>query len=158
MKNASLALLGLVVALAGCQTQPAPTQKNFLGFIDVQFSGSGLEAKATLKAVGGNSQTRALTDIANGLDYKALSNGAFDTGTRGTDGKRYLWASFKVRNADQTGAAYSVARNNVSFVAVSMPSTIDQTAISNLKKLEKLSPTSRFTIKSLYPSLKFFLP
>jgi uncharacterized delta-60 repeat protein len=151
MKKASLALLGLVVALAGCQTQPAPIQKHFLGFIDVQFSGSGTQAKATLKALGSNPQTRALTDIANGLDFKPLSNGAFDTGTRGADGKRYLWASFKVRNADQTGVPYTTSRNNVSFVAVSMPTTIDQTAISALKKFDG-SAASTSIARSISPT------
>ncbi len=141
-------VIGFLTALAACQVAPVPEAKKLVGLVEIQFSGVGENAKASLKNIDLRLRTTALNDLTAGLDFKPLSNGAFDTGTRTVDGKRYLWASFKVRNANSSGVAYGAAKNNLSFVAVSMPSTINQTAISTLKNFDgsAANPTIARTI------------
>lgn len=53
----------------------------------------------------------------HGIQYKPLSNGSFTYGERGSDGWRYLYAAFKVRNVASNGDTYN-ASQNITFLAV----------------------------------------
>lgn len=52
------------------------------------------------------------------IALEPFSNGSFTDGTRGSGGVRYIYATFKVRNADASGNAYGNARHNLTFMAV----------------------------------------
>ena len=78
----------------------------------------------------------ALNTVPGGdgsIQLAPVSTGSFTTGTRGSDGERYLYATFEVRNAQSDGTVYSDARQNLTFLAVSTASTITGTPISQMK-------------------------
>ncbi|HEX6938576.1 MAG TPA: hypothetical protein VF158_04140 [Longimicrobiales bacterium] len=66
-----------------------------------------------------------------------LSTGSFTDGVRGSGGVRYLWATYRVRNAsDDSSTAYNTERRNLTFYAVDTDGadgTLGQTAISSLE-------------------------
>jgi hypothetical protein len=150
--RANLAALTLLLVLSACgqstpnpSTSPSSSGKNHLGLIEVTFSGLGTKNFiASAKNISNkNTQSRIITDIADGIQLVSVSKGSFDVGTRGVDGVRYLSATFKVRNAEASctptpcsPTAYGVSRQNLSFIAVSagapLAPTINQTAVSNL--------------------------
>ncbi|MFC6663463.1 hypothetical protein [Deinococcus multiflagellatus] len=73
-----------------------------LGQIEIAFS--GLNDPAGFKA---EPVAQGLTDIG-GIQLEPLANGSFTVGQRGAGGVRYLYASFRVRNA--TSGAWPTAR------------------------------------------------
>ncbi len=130
----TLCSIFLVVSLAACgsiSSQPNPDLKP-LGLLEVTFSNVGTNLVATAR----NLQTRAINDVADGIQIKLISRGSFDVGTRGVDGVRYLSATFAVRNASASGTPYTVARSNLSFMAVATPTTLAQTAVIRLRKFD----------------------
>jgi hypothetical protein len=66
------------------------------------------------------------------IQLELLSTGSFTDGARGAGGYRYLWATYRVRNAQKDGTAYDTPRMNLTFYAVDTDSTINETAISSL--------------------------
>jgi len=78
---------------------------------------------------------QAVNDIG-GVQLQPVSSGSFVLGTRGAGGMRYLYATFKVRNATSAGTAYATPRTNLTLVAVSTPSTVGATALSSLSKFD----------------------
>jgi hypothetical protein len=68
---------------------------------------------------------------ANGIQLEPAGRGYADSGST-----RYLYASFRVRNAATNGAAYTVARKNITFVAYITPSTRAQTAVASLQRFD----------------------
>lgn len=79
---------------------------------------------------------QALNTPGTGIQLQLASRGSFTTGTRGAGGLRYLYATFRVRNADGSGVPYSSSRQNLTFVAASTPSTIGETPLSTFKKFD----------------------
>jgi hypothetical protein len=70
------------------------------------------------------------------IQLELASTGSFTEGARGAGGYRYLWATYRVRNAQTDGATYNTSRQNLTFYAVDTDSTIGQTAISQLKRFD----------------------
>jgi hypothetical protein len=123
------AFLGLALTLLACQqaaSQPAP---NVLGTMRVRFV---LEPSAK----GAGLRPQVLSDISanspGGVQMRLLSTNTFTFGSRGEGGQRFVSATYAVRNADITGKAYPNANNNISFLAVSTPNSLDETAIGEM--------------------------
>ncbi|MBZ9713553.1 beta strand repeat-containing protein [Deinococcus multiflagellatus] len=123
---------------------PAP-QLTPLGQIEIAFS--GLNDPAGFKA---EPVAQGLTDIG-GIQLEPLANGSFTVGQRGAGGVRYLYASFRVRNATSGGVAYGAARQNLTLVAASTAGTIGETAISNLQRFDG-SAASPAIAQSILPT------
>ncbi|HEX7051070.1 MAG TPA: VCBS repeat-containing protein [Longimicrobiales bacterium] len=71
------------------------------------------------------------------IELEPLSTGSFTDGARGSGGVRYLYATYRVRNApDGGGTGYNTSRRNLTFYAVDTDGTIDQTAISSLSRFD----------------------
>ncbi len=66
------------------------------------------------------------------IQLELLATGSFTDGARGSGGYRYLWATYRVRNAQKDSTAYDTPRKNLTFYAVDTDETIGQTAISSL--------------------------
>ncbi len=132
----------LILAFSACnQNQIAnPVMpSNPRGLVEINFSQiNDAHPTSSAKNIISSSQTRSLSDNSGGIDMKLLSTTAFtfNSGVNRQDGFRYLSATFKIRNADRTGTPYSTPRNNLSFVAVSTPSTVGSTAVSGLLKFD----------------------
>ncbi len=74
---------------------------------------------------------------ANGtIQLELVSTGSFTDGDRGNGGHRYLYATYRVRNAQSDGTAYDTRRQNLAFYAVSTEGTLGETAISALKRFD----------------------
>ncbi|WP_221090847.1 autotransporter outer membrane beta-barrel domain-containing protein [Deinococcus aquaedulcis] len=108
---------------------PAPALTP-LGTVEIAFSGlndpEGFRAELV---------PQALTNVG-GIQLEPLANSSFTVGTRGAGGMRYLYASFRVRNAAAGGTPYPAARQNLTLVAASTGSTIGETAISALQRFD----------------------
>jgi uncharacterized delta-60 repeat protein len=155
----------LMLTLAACgsiSSQPNPDLKP-LGLLEVTFSNLG----ANLAVSARNVQSRAINDVADGIQIKLLSRGSFDVGTRGVDGVRYLSATFAVRNANASGTAYPISRSNLSFLAVATLTTLAQTAVARLRKFDgtaanpnlaqDISPTHGMEFRADKPNAAFGL-
>jgi trimeric autotransporter adhesin len=119
----------LALTLLACQQtapQPAP---NVLGTMRVRFV---LEPAAK----GAGLRPQVLSDIAasspGGVQMRLLSTNTFTFGPRDQEGQRFVSATYAVRNADVNGKAYPNANNNISFLAVSTPNSLDETAIGEM--------------------------
>ncbi|MVN86389.1 VcbS [Deinococcus sp. HMF7620] len=135
-------------APAPSPTEPAPAPAHELtplGTIQLAFSGLNDPDGFTAELV-----SQALTDIG-GIQLEPLATSSFTVGTRGAGGMRYLSASFRVRNAAAGGAAYAVARQNLTLVAASTASTIGETAISGLQRFDG-SAASPAIAQSILPT------
>jgi hypothetical protein len=124
---AALALTLLACQQAAPQMQPAP---NVLGTMRVRFV---LEPSAK----GAVLRPQVLSDISTsspgGVQMRLLSTNTFTFGPRGEGGQRFVSATYAVRNADVGGKAYPNANNNISFLAVSTPNSLDETAIGEMQ-------------------------
>ncbi|MDP9764097.1 VcbS [Deinococcus enclensis] len=136
---------------SGTLPPPISSDLKALGTVTVNFS--GLTDPAGLKvAVPGSGALgpAALTDRSS-VQLKVLSHGTFTTGTRGVDGVRYLYATFLVRNADGSGAAYPTARQNLTLVAASTAGTVPNTPYSALLKYDG-SPADASAATTITPT------
>ena len=73
------------------------------------------------------------------IQLELLSTGSFTHGERGKDGYRYLYATYRVRNAQQDGTPYDTPRKNLTLVAVksSAPKkSIGHTPVSRLHRFD----------------------
>ncbi|ULH14123.1 VcbS (plasmid) [Deinococcus sp. KNUC1210] len=107
-----------------------------LGLLRVTFSHIGADDASATSTALSPLTGQALSDTAAGLQLVPVSSGSFVIGTRGAGGLRYLYATFKVRNATSAGAAYGTARTNPTLVAVSTPSSVNGTALSAMLKYD----------------------
>ena len=144
-------LLGLVgCAVPGAPSSPSGLQA--LGLVEVTISGLGTAQPQSvahlLRPVG----ALALAEQPNGLDIQPLSTSVFNLGDRtaGT-GKRYITATFKVRNADQGGLAATGARKNLTLLAVALPSTQDGSAVRSMQTFDGTSINTGLA-RSILPS------
>ncbi|HEX7051068.1 MAG TPA: hypothetical protein VF188_12745, partial [Longimicrobiales bacterium] len=137
-------MLGLVeITISGLGT--AEVTSSALGAPTVE----ALERVRAERAAGGTAgraapgglapQDFTLPDDSTGdrdgtIQLEPLSTGSFTDGVRGSGGVRYLYATYRVRNApDGGGAGYNTERRNLTFYAVDTDGTIDQTAVSVLE-------------------------
>jgi hypothetical protein len=153
----ALLMGSLLLLLAACEqgplspdAPPAPPAAHggrVLGLVEVTFSGIGTGAiHATARPVtpglpgtladGLHLAVSPVTGGNGSIQLTPVSTGSFTTGTRGTDGERYMYATFQVRNAQSDGTVYADARTNLTFLAVSTASTLGGTAISSMKRFD----------------------
>ncbi len=126
----------LVLWLTACGTTSSPPDKpRHLGLLEVSFTGLGTQ-QLSAKVRNFGQHARAISDLGDGIQLELFARTTFDFGTRGTNGVRYLSATFRVRNASSNGTPYNSERQNLSFVAVSTPNTIAQSAIRSLEKFD----------------------
>jgi len=70
------------------------------------------------------------------IQLELLSTGTFTEGERGGGGHRYLYATYRVRNAQKNGTPYDTPRKNLTFYAVSTTTTLHHTPISKLLRFD----------------------
>lgn len=120
---------------------PAPPA----GIMEIRIAGIGtpnMSASATVPvALGPRGARFTLAVPKNGdgsgdgtIQLQSLSTGSFTSGTRGSGGVRYVWATFNVRNAQSGGTAYNTPRTNLTFFATN--TGINASAMSQLLRFD----------------------
>lgn len=149
----SLAAAALVALVGACTdgvtaparhvTDPGGTGRA-LGMVEITFQGAGsANMSASARWLGTPSSGAArpaglALDLApvgegsaSGIQLDPVGRGYADSGST-----RYMYASFRVRNAGADGTVYSVAHRNVTFVAYVTANTRAQTAVSGLTRFD----------------------
>ncbi|UQN09594.1 VcbS [Deinococcus sp. QL22] len=106
-----------------------------LGVVNIAFAGQPDGTFTARQVPQSDLEPQALT-ARSGIQLEPVSNGSFTVGQRGAGGMRYLYVTFRVRNAAQNGAAYTDARSNLTLVAASTPTTSGETAIGSLTRFD----------------------
>ena len=70
------------------------------------------------------------------IELEPLTTGSFTQGVRGAGGYRYVWATFRVRNAQTDGTAYDTPRENLTFFAATTGGTLGGSAITSLERFD----------------------
>ncbi|WP_456831526.1 beta strand repeat-containing protein [Deinococcus sp. UYEF24] len=109
-----------------------------LGLMRVTFNRIGeADASAVAEPLSPSGVSpQALSEAAGGIQLQPVASGSFVLGARGAGGTRYLYATFKVRNASAAGTAYATARTNLTLLAVGTPAAVNSTALSSLVKFD----------------------
>jgi hypothetical protein len=157
LRNSKRPLFGLAAAglfvLSACvdhpletPSRPQPVGVQPLGLIEVTISGigtPGMSASAAVPARSGPAAGGASFNLSpvpgdadGSIQLNLLSTGSFTEGARGSGGVRYMYASFRVRNASHDGAAYDTPRQNLTFLAVATPRTLGGSAIAGLRRFD----------------------
>lgn len=128
----SLCLTVPLVACGAPRPAPAPAPgPQVIGLVEVSLHGLGSDAPVTtlrtLKPPAALTP-QATTHQPGGLQLEPLTLTVFNTGTRGVDGRRYVSATYRVRNADSDGTPTARARKNITLIAVNAGDTLDGTA------------------------------
>lgn len=142
----------LVVGLPGCADLPTPAERvelaeekiSVLGLVEITLSGIGTAAMSASAEPVEASRGGPLASLApvteagrGGIQMRSLSSGNFRIGTRGQpDGFLYIFVTFEVRNASSDGVAYATPRENLTFIAVSTPSTIPGTPVREILRFD----------------------
>jgi len=107
-----------------------------LGLMRITFSNIG-SSDAAVKAepVPAGITPQSIASVG-GIQLQPVSTGSFVLGTRGAGGMRYLYATFKVRNASAAGVAYAAKRTNLTLMAAGTPGADGMTALSSVKKFD----------------------
>lgn len=100
-----------------------------------------MRASAAPYEPAGDGARLALTPVAeagrSGIQLRALSSGTFTRGVRGAAGSySYIFVTFQVRNASTDGTPYTTPRTNLTFIAVSTPSTISGTPVKEILRFD----------------------
>ncbi|GGL19415.1 beta strand repeat-containing protein [Deinococcus radiotolerans] len=119
-------------------TTPAPTPLPGRGLVEITFSDVGTAAMSSSATtwVPPHLAGQGLQATTGDIQLEAVSRGSFTSGTRGNGGYRYLYATFKVRNAGTDGVAYTTPRSNLTFMAASTAATLSESALSTFKKFD----------------------
>ncbi|HEY9480226.1 MAG TPA: hypothetical protein VIP79_09055, partial [Gemmatimonadaceae bacterium] len=153
---AALALL----AVAACQRDaiapltPTPTGQPTTqlapALVEVTLSGIGspeMLASASAPTLAAPSHARGISYSLSGpvsgggsgdgtIELSPLTTGSFTQGVRGAGGYRYIWATFRVRNAQVDGTAYDTPRQNLTFFAATTDSTLGGSAIASMVRFD----------------------
>lgn len=157
-----------MAAVVGCADLPTEimglpesttTEDRALGLLEIAVTGIGtpeMRATAALPTAPTGGPLLNLVPVAeverSGIELRALSSGTFTSGVRGVAGSfRYVFVTFAVRNASSGGAAYSTPRQNLTFIAVSTPSTISGTPIKEILRFDG-SPASTTDAQNWTPT------
>ena len=166
VNRCSRALPVVFAAVVGaCSDLPSDPSENHLpgsqtlGILEISLTGIGTpnmraSAAPPEPAIGG--ARSGLTPVAeagrSGIQLRALSSGTFTYGVRGAAGSyRYIFVTFEVRNASTGGVAYTTARRNLTFIAVSTSATISGTAVKEILKFDG-TPASRSDAENWIPT------
>jgi WD40-like Beta Propeller Repeat len=143
MIKSILTTITLAITLGACNqtlpviTNPSSHNPHSLGLMEIRFSGTGGASPTSSAVLVSSGQTRALTDVGSGLQLQPFGTSMFQAG-----GMRYLSASFKVRNASAASLPFSSVKENVVFMAVSVPGqTIAGTAFKGFSRFASTSPS-----------------
>ena len=118
---------------------PAPPNPDILGLMEISFNRVGSEGMtSSARNVTSGLSLQGLDEQGSGVDIKLLSKSAVDDVANGV---RYLYATYEVRNAQYCNTpgsctAYSDARDNLTFLAVSTSSTVNGSALARLEKFD----------------------
>lgn len=120
------------------EPKPSPGMKP-LGIVEVTVTGMGTsQTRATASGV-----RLDMTRPQNGggtadgsIQLEQVSTGSFTEGTRGADGQRYVYATFRVRNAQSDGTAYDTPRHNLTFLAVNTATSVPGTPVSTMRRFD----------------------
>lgn len=127
--------------------KPGSNPKTF-GLVEVTITGIGTQAmSASVKPAppgagfaitppGGSSGPNDGT-----IQMEPLMVGSFTSGTRGLGGQRYIYATFKVRNANKDENPYPNPLQNLTFLAVDNNQTLGTSSISELKLYDGMPVT-----------------
>jgi len=146
-------------AAAGRVDTPAPGEAlpqarllSPLGLMRLTFSNIGGEnASVSAEGLPGGLSGQTLSSTG-GIQLQPVSTGSFVLGTRGAGGVRYLYATFKVRNANAAGTtAYATPRTNLTLLAVSTPASVNATALSSILKFDG-TPADPATAPTIVPT------
>lgn len=156
MRYILLVLLGCLL-LSACNDSPKPTHTNpkpiakpeILGLMEIDLLGLNTQ-EVTARARpyrSDNIATQSLDDVAKGLDIRLVN-----THSELVAGRRYLYATFEVRNAEHcaqggTCPAYSTALNNAVFMAVDTTTTLGNTAIKRIVRADNSNADATFASK-----------
>jgi M6 family metalloprotease-like protein len=114
----------------------------FIGFTIDQITQLVSEGAMSFRLTFGRPLTPLAAAGADGsIQLNPVSTAAFTVGTRGAGGYNYISATYQVRNAPLTGAGYPSSRNNLTFLAVATPATLDQSNIVRAWRFDQ-SPSS----------------
>lgn len=145
--SASLGLITvLLLGLGACAQSEKPTSGtttlHALGLMEITVSGLGTLQPQSLAHVlelptAGALKALALPEQVGGIDVQPLSTSVFNIGDRNAGtGKRYITATFKVRNADHDGTVSAAARSNLTLIAVNVPNAQDGSAVSAMQTFD----------------------
>lgn len=142
----------VVIATVACACADLPSEpaeqrlpeSRTLGLLEISLSGIGtpqMRASAAPPSTTDGGARLTLTPVSesgrSGIQLRALSSGTFTYGVRGAAGSyRYVFVTFEVRNASTGGVAYTTARKNLTFIAVSTSATISGTAVKEILKFD----------------------
>jgi hypothetical protein len=153
------ALLPLVVLGAAACTDDSPLRpgddddgnrpvpgSRALGMMEITISGIGtptMSASALPVRPGAllaSGASFALTPVEQGgetgIQLEPYSSGSFTHGERGKGGVRYVYATYRVRNASADSTPYTTPRENLTFLAASTNKTLGETAVSQLRRFD----------------------
>ena len=111
-----------------------------IGAVQITITLDGENASAVARDLEGPSF--ALTPVAPGngtIQLEQVSTGSFIEGTRAApaaDGQRYIVSTFRVRNAQSNGTAYTTPRTNLTFFGARLATSIGQTAVTAVRKFD----------------------
>ncbi|GGR36695.1 hypothetical protein [Deinococcus ruber] len=130
----------VLLALAGCGVPTAPSSPSSLqplGLVEVTVSGLDSPQPHSTARLLPRLGTQALPEQTGGLQLQPLTTSVFNLGSRNAGtGQRYVSATFKVRNADSNGTPSPTSRQNLTLLAVAVPGTQDDTALSSLQTFD----------------------
>jgi hypothetical protein len=131
---------------------PPPPTAQQLGLVEITLSGIGspeMSASARMLTPGDvvgsgpEGEPEASFDLAplpsgssGGIQILSMSNGSFTEGTRPQGGQRYMYATFRVRNAAANGTPYDGPRTNLTFLPVGTNGTIAGTPVSQMTRFD----------------------
>jgi len=147
----------------GAGTDVGEPSRTSLGVVEVTISGLGDAQPTTFARSASNVSDLVAADLPSGLNaslvpvpagdgtiqLEPLSTGSFTEGERGQGGVRYVWATYRVRNARNDGTPYDTPRQNLTFLAVDTDNTIGQSAVSRLFRFDDSAAESAIAAQIL---------
>ena len=133
--------------------------------VEVTISGIGspqMTASVSAPAVAVHSSSNGISYSLSGplsaggsgdgsIELEPFTTGSFTDGVRTPGSYRYVWATFRVRNAQKDGTAYDTPRTNLTFFAATTAGTIGGSAIASMERFDG-SPAIRSVATEILPT------